>query len=94
MNDTLFDYLDDFCTAYLDDIIIYSEDPLEHEEHVCKVLERLRDASLQADIRKSEFHVQQTKYLGFIVSTDSIKTDLEKTSVIQQWEPPRSVKGV
>ena len=26
--------LDDFCTAYLDDILIYSEDPLQHKEHV------------------------------------------------------------
>ena len=50
MNDTLFDYLDDFYTAYLDDIIIYSKDPLEHEGHVRKVLERLRNAGLQADI--------------------------------------------
>jgi hypothetical protein len=42
INDVLFDYLDDFCTAYLDDIIIYSKDPLKHELHVRKVLERLR----------------------------------------------------
>jgi len=38
MNDVLFDYLNDFCTAYLDNIIIYSENELEHEEHVHKVL--------------------------------------------------------
>ncbi len=41
MNDVLFDYLDDFVTAYLDDILIYLEDPLEHEMHVKKVLQRL-----------------------------------------------------
>ena len=50
MNDTLFNYLDDFYTAYLDDIIIYSKDPLEHKGHVYKVLERLRNVGLQADI--------------------------------------------
>jgi len=50
MNDTLFNYLDDFYTAYLDDIIIYLENELEHVEHVCKVLIRLRKARLQADI--------------------------------------------
>ncbi len=38
MNDVLFDYLDDFVTAYLDNILIYLEDPLEHEMHVKKVL--------------------------------------------------------
>jgi hypothetical protein len=42
MNDVLFDYLDDFCIMYLDDIIIYLEDPLKHELHERKVLERLR----------------------------------------------------
>src|SRR3954453_6153268 len=75
MNDILFDYLDDFCTAYLDDILIYSEDPLEHDEHVRKVLGHLRAAGLQADIHKSEFHVTCTKYLGFIVSTNGIEVD-------------------
>ena len=46
MNDILFDYLDDFCTAYLDNIMIYSENELEHEEHVCKVLQQLYKAGL------------------------------------------------
>jgi len=38
MNDILFNYLDDFCTAYLDNIIIYSKNELKYKEHVCKVL--------------------------------------------------------
>src|SRR5204862_2280922 len=94
MNDVLFDYLDDFCTAYLDDIMIYSDNELKHEEHVHKVLLRLREAGLQADIKKSEFSVKCTKYLGFIISTDGIEADPEKTSVIDQWDPPQTVQGV
>ena len=82
MNDVLFDYLDDFYTAYLDDILIYSENELEHEEHIRKVLQQLIKAGLQADIQKLEFSVKRTKYLGYIISIDSIETDLEKTSVI------------
>ena len=46
MNDILFDYLDDFYTIYLDDILIYSENELEHERYIYKVLERLRSAGL------------------------------------------------
>ena len=42
----LFDYLDDFYTAYLDNILIYFEDPLEHKVHVRKVLDRLREVGL------------------------------------------------
>jgi hypothetical protein len=41
MNNVLFNYLDDFATAYLDNILIYLEDLLEHKIHVKKVLQRL-----------------------------------------------------
>ncbi len=58
MNNTLFNYLDNFYIAYLDNIIIYFQDELKHEEHVYKVLERLCKVGLQVDIKKSKFHVQ------------------------------------
>jgi hypothetical protein len=83
MNDILFDYLDDFCTAYLDDIIVYSSDPLEHAEHVRKVLLRLRAAGLQVDIKKCEFNVTRTKFLGFILTTEGVEVDPEKIAVIK-----------
>jgi hypothetical protein len=52
INNILFDYLDNFCTAYLDNILIYSENKLEYKAQVKKVLEYLRKAGLQADIKK------------------------------------------
>jgi Reverse transcriptase (RNA-dependent DNA polymerase) len=76
------EYLDNFCTAYLDNILIYSENPLDHAEHVRKVLLQLRKAGLQADIKKCEFNVTCTKYLGFIISTKGIEVDLEKVEAI------------
>jgi predicted aspartyl protease len=94
MNEVLFDYLDEFCTVYLDDILIYSSDPLEHEMHVNKVLNRLRDAGLQVDIKKCEFHVTKTKYLGFIISTDGIEVDPAKREAVISWLPPTSVRAV
>jgi hypothetical protein len=94
MNDILFDYLDVFCTAYLDDILVYSENALEHELHVKKVLQRLRDAGLQADIKKCKFSVSKTKYLGFIISTNSIEVDPEKVSIIKDWKAPSTVRRI
>ena len=82
MNGILLDYLDDFCTAYLDDILIYSDNEAEYELYVIIILQRLRNTSLQVDIKKTEFYVTRTKYLGFIVSINSIEVDLEKISTI------------
>ena len=94
MNDILLDYLDIFCTAYLDNILIYSENESDHCEHVRKVLFRLRKAGLQADIKKCEFDVKKTKYLGYIVSIDGLMVDPEKISVVKGWLPPKSVKVI
>lgn len=68
INETLMEYLDEFVTAFVDYLLIYSENELDHEMHVKKVLEQLRAAGLQASIRKCEFHVTRTKYLGFILT--------------------------
>jgi len=41
MDDCLWPYIDDITLCYLHDILIYSTDEKEHEEHVRKMLERL-----------------------------------------------------
>ena len=84
INDLLWEYLNDFCTAYLDDILIYSTSMKEHRQHVQKVLTKLREAGIQADVDKCEFHVTETKYLGLIISIDGIKMDPAKVDAIKQ----------
>ncbi len=94
INDTLREYLDDFCTAYLDDILIYSETEAEHEIHVNRILQKLREAGLQADITKSEFHITQVPYLGLIITTEGVRMDPAKVETIVQWPSLINVKDV
>jgi hypothetical protein len=42
----LFDYLDDFYTAYLDDILIYLNNSFKYEVQIKKILQYLREAGL------------------------------------------------
>src|SRR6266702_7944712 len=88
INNVLFDYLDEFCTAYLDNILIYLDNKLKHKVHVKKVLERLQNAGLQVNIKKCEFRVKRTKYLRFIVSINRIEVDFKKVKAIHSWKPP------
>jgi hypothetical protein len=94
INDSLRGYLDQFCSAYLDDILIYSKTKEEHTEHVRKVLQRLREAGLFAKISKCEFFVTETKFLGLIVGRDGFKMDPEKVKTILEWKTPRTATDV
>ena len=94
INDILREYLDDFCSAYLDDILIYSNDTETHIQHVGKVLTKLQQAGLYLDINKCQFHVHEVKYLGLIITTSGLKMDSKKVNTIQQWKVPRCVKDV
>ncbi len=82
MNDTLMNYLDEFVTAYLNDIIVYSNSKRKHIQHVRKILQRLRETNIQADVDKCEFHIIKTKFLNMIMNRDEIKMNFEKIKAI------------
>ncbi len=82
MNDTLMNYLDKFVVAYLNNIIVYSNSKKKHIKHVRKILQRLREANIQTDVDKCEFHTTETKFLEIIVDRDDIKMNLEKIKTI------------
>ena len=94
INDQIQDFLNDFCVAYLDDILIYSNTKEEHEQHVKRVLERLDHAGLQVDIGKCEFSVQEVKYLGLIVTTNGLRMDPEKVDAVVNWQIPHKLRDV
>jgi hypothetical protein len=94
MNDTLMNYLNEFVIAYLDDIIIYNNSKKEHIQHVRKILQRLREANIQTDVDKCEFHIIETKFLKMIVSRDDIKMNSEKVRAIIEWDTSNHLKDV
>jgi len=82
MNDVLFKYLHQFCQIYLDDIIIYSKTLKKHKRHVRLILNRLREADLQIDINKCEFHVQKTIFLELLISIEELKMNSRKVQAV------------
>ncbi|KKF92075.1 Integrase p58 [Ceratocystis platani] len=91
INSSLREYLDMFCTAYLDDILIYSRTREEHTEHIRAVLKRLCAAGLYAQAPKCEFYCTETKFLGLIVGRDGIRMDPAKVATARNWPTPKSL---
>jgi hypothetical protein len=48
MNRVFKEYLDQFVVVFIDDILIYSKSPEEHEDHLRVVLQKLREERLYA----------------------------------------------
>ena len=94
INDTLWEYLNKFCTAYLNNILIYSNNEAEHKIHIKHIFQKLKKAGLQADIIKCAFHVTQILYLGLIIITEGVKMDPAKVSTIINWPTLINVKDV
>jgi hypothetical protein len=94
INDILVPYVDYFCTTYPDNTLIYSDNFKEHQQYVHLVLDAFAKVGLYLKPKKCEFHEQEVKYLGLIISTEGIKMDYENICTVQDWEPPSNLKDI
>ncbi|KAL0294450.1 UNVERIFIED_CONTAM: Retrovirus-related Pol polyprotein from transposon [Sesamum radiatum] len=88
MNKTLQPFLDQFVIVFIDDIMIYSSSYEEHEQHLCTVLQILREKQLYAKFNKCEFWMKEIAFLGHVVSKEGVQPDPAKVRAILKWEPP------
>jgi hypothetical protein len=94
MNSVFMDYLHKFVVVFIDDILIYSQNEQEHEEHLMKVLQRLRDCQLYAKLSKFEFWISKVLFLGHIINRDGLALNPKKVAAILDWKAPRDVRGI
>ena len=94
INKTFQKYFDNFCTIYLNDILIYNNSEAKHIEHVNKILFKLEKTNLYLNIDKCEFHVITIKYLNLIIIIKDIQMNLDKTKVILKWKIFKTIKDI
>ncbi|KAF8748433.1 Chromo (CHRromatin Organization MOdifier) domain [Rhizoctonia solani] len=92
MNDLFRDLIDITVVIYLDDILIFSEDPKKHPEHVREVLSRLMKNQLFCKLSKCHFHVTTVDYLGIVISLAGFSMDQKKIEAVTSWPQPKTVK--
>ena len=59
MNKVFMEFLDKFVVVFIDDILVHSKNEEEHKEHLCLVLEKLREHQLYAKFSKCEFWLKE-----------------------------------
>jgi len=94
INSVLGEHLDEFVMAYLDDIIIYLNSEEEYKKYIEWTLQKLHDEEIPIAIKKCEFHIIKTNFVGFIIKPGCISIDLKKIKAIVNWQDLENVIGL
>jgi hypothetical protein len=94
MNNVLSKFLEKFVLVFIDDILIYSKNREEHEEHLRLVLQVLREHQLYAKFSKCDFFQKQIHYLGHVISEEGVAIDPDKIRSMMEWPTPKDVSDI
>src|SRR5205809_6683421 len=94
INHVLYDYLNEFVIAYLNNILIYFKNEENHEKHVKKILKNFQEKKLYLKLKKYKFHKQQIKYLEHIVIIKKLEMNSEKIKIMIKFLMSEYVKNI
>nr|GEW48229.1 putative reverse transcriptase domain-containing protein [Tanacetum cinerariifolium] len=94
MNQVCKPYLGKFMTVFIENILIYSKNKQEHEEHLKLILELLKKEQLYAKFSKCEFWIPKVQFLGHVIDSQGIHVDPAKRESIKEWASPKTALGI
>ncbi|WVZ89297.1 hypothetical protein U9M48_035720 [Paspalum notatum var. saurae] len=94
MNSVFMNELDKFVVVFIDDILIYSKNEEEHEEHLQIMLTRLKEHRLYAKFSMCAFWLREVGYLGHVLSEKGVAVDPSKVEDVLNWKQPETVTEI
>jgi hypothetical protein len=94
MNKGFMKYLDKFVVVFIDDILIFSKNEEEHDEHLCLILQKIRENKLYAKLNKCEFWLKEISFLSHIISEGGILVDPSKDKDVLSWNTLQNVSDI
>ncbi len=83
-----------FAQAYMDDIIVFSNDWTEHLTHLRSAFGCLQQAGLTLQLPKCQFGLDRVYYLGHIIGGGELQPDPKKLEAVAHFKKPETKKEV
>ncbi|GKB55534.1 putative reverse transcriptase domain-containing protein [Tanacetum coccineum] len=87
-------YLDKFMIVFIDDILIYSKNKKEHEEHLKLILRLLKKEEMYTKFSKYEFWPSKVQFLSHVIDSEGIHVDPTKIKPIKDWASPKTLTKI
>lgn len=84
----------DSCLVYLDDLIVFGKNLVDHSQNLVKVLERLKKVNLKLNPAKCDFFRKELLYLGHLISAEGVSPDPAKISAVKNFPIPNDAQAV
>jgi hypothetical protein len=94
LNSVFMPELDKFLVVFIDDILVYSRNEGEHEQHLRIILQRLHDHQLYAKFTKCAFWLKDVPFLGHVISVEGTAVNSSKVQEVLDWKSPRSIMQI
>ncbi|XP_048493450.1 uncharacterized protein LOC125493999 [Beta vulgaris subsp. vulgaris] len=91
MNRSFHEFLDTCLVVFIDDILVYSKNEVEHEKHLRLILDILRKHKWFAKFSKCEIWLKEVLFLGHVITKDGIMVGLSNIKAVVDWESPKNV---
>ncbi|CAJ2659659.1 unnamed protein product [Trifolium pratense] len=94
MNKVFNNEIGDMLEVYMDDMIVKSEEEVDHTAHLKRVFDQARKYNMRFNPEKCTFGVKAGKFLGFYLTERGIEANPDKCRAFFEFPTPDSKKSI
>jgi len=80
------------CLVYLDDVVIFGQNPETHNDRLHKVFSRMRKHNLKLQPDKCEFLRKEVSYLGHVIGPTGVRHDEKRVKAVRDFPEPKTTR--
>lgn len=84
----------DFCFVYVDDILVFSKDEMQHSEHLRALFQRLSDYGVTVNPAKCTLGASEVTFLGCRINSEGTRPPEDRIQALRDFPPPKTVQGL